>query len=69
MTRRGRLCLTGWGGSAQHEVIIVAETPKRYRIKLPDGASWIRLPSRRTLQPGDTALVPKHAVRLHEEDR
>lgn len=55
---------TPWAGSsARTEVEILAETPKRYRIRAIGRTS---LAGRsRCLEPGQEALVPKHAVRDH----
>lgn len=64
----GVLMLDGWAGRSDWPVVIVGETPKRYRIT-PDGDKPVKLGGRsRWLQPGQTALVPKHAVRLNSVD-
>lgn len=56
------LCLGGWHGCTEHDVLVVGETSKRYRIeairKLPMAGR------NRVLAPGERALVPKYAVRF-----
>jgi hypothetical protein len=73
----GWLHLDGWGGRTKQAVVIVDETPKRYRIT-PDiifasreGEKSVRLAGRRrSLAFHETALVPKRAVsRRKEEER
>ena len=57
----GTLILDGWHGITRQTVEVVGATPKRYRIqaikrtKLAGPSRW--------LDPGKTALVPKHALR------
>lgn len=65
MTERyAELHLDGWMGRLSQDVLVVGETPKRFRIR-PVGSDPVRLPGRnRYLYPGDTALVPKYAVRF-----
>lgn len=64
--RIGDLMLDGWAGARARQVEIVGETPQRYRIraiertKLAGRSRWIN--------PGETALVPKYAVRDVRED-
>lgn len=59
--RYGWLQLDGWAGRTQHKVEVVGETDKRYRIK---AITLTKLAGRmRWLRPGDTVLIPKHAVR------
>lgn len=56
----GFIHLDGWAGRTAHPVCVVGETPKRYRIE-----AFARTPlagRRRELEPGQRALVPKHAV-------
>ena len=58
----GVLVLDGWAGRTEQPVLIVGETPKRYRIACVDKP--VKLGGRnRWLNPGSTALVPKSAVR------
>lgn len=64
---RGVLYLDGYEGRTQQVVRIVGETPKRYRIA-PYSDTPVRLAGRaRYLQPGETALVPKSAVRSERD--
>jgi hypothetical protein len=61
------LCLDGWTGRYRTPCIIVGETPKRYRIQ---AIERMALAGRnRWLDPGQTALVPKYAVRITESGR
>jgi len=62
--RPAMIVLNGWGGLfEQRGLTVVAETPKRYRIRAD--RERIRLAGRfRYLEVGQTALVPKHAVVL-----
>ena len=65
--RRGLLVIDSWAGRMRQHVEIVAETPKRYRIRAADGAKEVWLPGGRILKHGGmTALVPKHAVLLED---
>jgi hypothetical protein len=58
--RRAKLHLDGWAGRWAEDVIVVDETPKRYRIRVD---KRVRLAGpHRYLSPGQTALVPKRAV-------
>lgn len=62
----GVLLLDSYAGRNEWPVVIVGETPRRFRVK-PDGVNPVRLAGpNRWLQPGDTALVPKHSVRVVE---
>ena len=59
----GYLQLDGWHGRTQQKVEIVSETPQKVRIR---AITTTRLAGRRrSLLPGEMALVPKYAVR-HE---
>lgn len=61
MSVRGWLVLDGWQGLIRREVQVIGETPKRYRIR---ALTRTRLAGRgRWLNPGQTVLVPKAAVR------
>jgi hypothetical protein len=56
--------MEGWHGITSHEVLVVGETSQRYRVQ---ALTETRLAGRhRWLKPGETALVPKHAVTLLE---
>lgn len=57
--RSARVGLSGWGGSQWFDVIVVGETRTRYRIRSETG---MPLTGGRYLNPGETALVPKHAI-------
>lgn len=60
---RGWLHLDGWAGRTKHGVLVVGETPKRYRIMSDEHVDGVHLPGRRRFLPvGETALVPKCAV-------
>jgi hypothetical protein len=61
---RGKGCLQGWAGYIEHSCTIDSETPKKYRLRLDEGA---RLPGGRIAAAGESVLVPKHAVKLTEE--
>jgi len=70
MERKAVLCMNGWAGYSETPVIIVGETPKKYRIRLPDTrlpGEGIKLPKRRYLHTGEVALVPKTAVKIKED--
>ena len=59
---RSALCLNGWEGRTETPVFIIGETAKRYRIR---AIQRTKLAGRnRWLDSGETALVPKSAVRL-----
>ena len=58
-TLRTVLCINGWYGYAVLPVEVVGETAKRYRIR---SDKPINLPGRQ-LMPGQTALVPKYAIK------
>jgi len=63
--RRATLHLGGWHGLSSQEVLVVGETPKRYRIQ---ALEQTRLAGRwRSLAKGQTALVPRHAVTFIDE--
>lgn len=63
-TRTGYLMLDGWAGRREHKVEVIGETPKRYRIRAVERT---KLAGRcRWLYAGETALVPKYAIRLEE---
>lgn len=55
------LVICGWHGATATQVVTVAVTPHRYRIR---AITRTRLAGRnRWLEPGQEALVPKTAVR------
>lgn len=60
--RIGYLGLDGWAGRREHKVEVIGETPKRYRIRAIERT---KLAGRcRWLYAGETALVPKYAIRF-----
>lgn len=60
--------LDGWGGRFDQDVLVIGETPKRFRIMAPPGRSVKLGGRRRWLSPGEIALVPKHAVRVSDTE-
>ena len=61
-TRSAYLCTDGWAGRNEQACIVIGETPKKYRIR---AVMRTRMPGRcRWLYTGETALVPKSAVRF-----
>jgi hypothetical protein len=57
----GLLCLDGLSGYHETPVLVVGETPKRYRI---EAIERMRLAGRvRWLNSGERALVPRYAVK------
>lgn len=59
------ICLGGWSGRTEAAVVVVDETAKRYRIKAIDRT---KLAGRdRWIEAGQTALVPKRAVRFTDQ--
>ena len=60
-TKQAYLCTDGWAGRSEQAVLIVGETPKRYRIK---AVMRTKLPNYRWLYVGELAMVPKTAIRL-----
>lgn len=62
--RGGLLCLDGWSGRVEQPVAVIGETPKRYRIRAITRTRLAGL--YRWLKPGDTALVPKNAIKFPE---
>lgn len=58
----GVLGLDGWAGYTEQPVLVVGETPRRYRIR---AIAITRLAGRgRYLEAGEETLVPKTAVRF-----
>ena len=61
------LWLDGWEGVTRTPVLVVGETPRRYRIR-PAGTRAVKLAGRqRWLVPDSTTLVPKHAISFATE--
>lgn len=66
--RLGVLVLDGYAGRTETTVVIVGETPKRFRIR-PTGTVAVKLGGcERWLLAGQTALVPKTAIREASHD-
>jgi hypothetical protein len=64
-TGRAELCLNSWAGFRTVSVIVVGETPKRYRIEAPQN---MRLPGRNChLRAGERTLVPRAAIRFRDK--
>jgi hypothetical protein len=58
--RKGYIQLDGYAGRSEYAVMVIGETPKRYRIQ---ATAATKLAGRsRWLQAGETTLVPKRAV-------
>ncbi len=58
--KRVILRLQGWAGLTEQWVLLVGETPKRYRIR---AIETTKLAGRRHwLAAGEEALVPHHAI-------
>lgn len=58
--RTGYIQLDGWGGRSESKVVVIGETPKRYRIR---AIARTKLAGRdRYLNAGETTLVPKRAL-------
>lgn len=64
--RLAELFLDGWAGRRSQPVLIVGETPKRYRIRTTTAAPVRLAGRRRWLFEGETVLVPKTAVRVDD---
>lgn len=62
--RPAKLWLNSWAGLHSEPVIVIAETAKRYRIRVEQRT---KIAGRdRWLNVGETALVPKHSVRFED---
>lgn len=60
--RHALLCLQGWDGYSETPVVVVGATPTKFRIRALDRT---KLGGRsRWLYRGETALVPKHAIKF-----
>jgi len=56
--------MNDYAGYHETPVLVVGETPTRYRVR---GITLTRLAGRnRSLAPGETKLVPKHAIKSLE---
>lgn len=61
LNRGGYLLMDGWAGRTEQAVMVIGETPKKFRIK---AVMRTKLGGARWIYTGETALVPKHAVRF-----
>lgn len=63
--REATLHTDGWGGRQRQPCLVLAETPKRYRIRARPGQE-LRLPNGRhgvtIILSSGTHLVPKYAI-------
>jgi hypothetical protein len=58
--KQGYIVTQSYAGRSEQAVLVIGETPKRYRIK---AVMRTRMPGRyRWLEAGETALVPKRAL-------
>lgn len=58
--KTAHIWLDGWAGRCSYPVLVVGETPKRYRVQL---TMHQPLPGRaRVGNVGDVVLVPKYSV-------
>jgi hypothetical protein len=62
VNRKAKICLDGWGGISNHQVLVIGETKDRYRVKLLEDT---RMPGNRLKLAGEVVLVPKYAVRFN----
>lgn len=60
-SRTAYLCIDGYAGRQEQACIVIGETPKKYRIR---AVMRTKLGGARWLYVGETALVPKTAVRF-----
>lgn len=59
--RSAFLNLDTWAGRARVFVTVIAETPKRFRVRCEQRAF--------RMHPGEVRLVPKYAITFVEESR
>jgi hypothetical protein len=65
--RAAFLCFNDWVGYHEEPIVVVGETPKRYRIRAD---KLIRLAGRNRFLPrGKMTLVPRTAVRFPDRPR
>ncbi len=58
------LCINSWAGRREYSVVIIDETPKKYKIRLVVDT---KLPGRnRYGNAGEIILVPKTAVKIKD---
>ncbi len=54
--------MSGWAGTTWKKCVVVAETPKRYRVRALHGET-LTLTGMRKICGDQTVLIPKRAVR------
>ena len=59
----GQLGLHTWAGLRWHPVTVLGERGQKYHVRLEES---VMLPGHRAKRAGDTAWVPKQAVRFPE---
>lgn len=64
--RKALLLTDDWAGRHETPVLVVGETPKRYRIRAADHFG-VKLGGRQRWLRSGTTLVPKTAIRFTEE--
>lgn len=60
--RSGWLCTDGWAGIGAQEVLVIGETPKKYRVQAIKRTKIAGY--NRWLEVDQQTLVPKYAVRF-----
>lgn len=60
MPRQGYLAMDGWAGRHDYAVLVIGETPRKFRIRAVIETKL----RRRWLSVGEEALVPKSSVRF-----
>jgi hypothetical protein len=58
------IMLSGWGGKHETAVLVIGETPKRWRIRSATGRRMKVAGRDRWIEGEETCLVPKRAVRF-----
>ena len=61
-SRQAWICTDGWAGIGAQEVVVIRETPKKYRVQAVKRTKLAGY--NRWLEVGQTSLVPKYAVRF-----
>ena len=62
--RQAYLCLNSYAGRSEQAVLVIGETPKKYRIK---AVMRTKIGGRNLwLYAGESALVPKTAIKFTE---
>ena len=60
--RKAVVCMNSHAGRAEKPCFVIDETPKRFRIRVDEPIAIP--PGFSLLMPGQTRLVPKHAIRF-----